>query len=129
MTFLCWFPYPSIFQQSLETYSQAPWLCACASSICTLDCATRELTEETGYEADVMLSLGEVWPSVGYLTERIYLYYAPSTHFVGQKLDPQEFLNVKTYSYDQLMTMAHHNLINDGKTLALLLRMKPHLKD
>lgn len=94
-----------------------------------LEAAKRELIEETGYEADVMLSLGEVWPSVGYLTERIYLYYAPSTHFVGQKLDPQEFLNVKTYSYDQLMTMAHHNLINDGKTLALLLRMKPHLKD
>lgn len=94
-----------------------------------LEAAKRELIEETGYEADVMLSLGEVWPSVGYLTERIYLYYAPNTHFVGQKLDPQEFLNLKTYTYDQLMTMAHRNLINDGKTLALLLRMKPHLKD
>ena len=94
-----------------------------------LEAAKRELIEETGYAADVMLSLGEVWPSVGYLTERIYLYYAPDTHFVGQKLDDQEFLNVKTYSYEQLMLMAQHHLINDGKTLALLLRMKAHLKD
>ena len=93
-----------------------------------LEAAKRELIEETGYEADAMLSLGEVWPSVGYLTERIHLYYAPITHFVGQKLDPQEFLNVKTYSYDQLVSMVNHNLINDGKTIALLMRMDALLK-
>lgn len=88
-----------------------------------IEAAKRELIEETGYEADVILPLGEFYPSVGYLDEKIYLFYAPKTHYVGQALDPGEYLNVKTYTYEQLKDLALNETINDGKTIALLFRM------
>lgn len=85
-----------------------------------LEAAKRELIEETGYEAEVILPLGKLYPSVGYLTEVIHLYYAPKAKFVGQKLDDQEFLNVKTYTLDQLHALVLNNEIQDAKTIAIL---------
>lgn len=89
--------------------------------------AMRELIEETGYEALEIIPLGVVYPSVGYLSEIIYIYYAPQTKFVGQDLDPGEFLNVKTYNYPELLDMVHNGIINDSKTIALILRLQNHM--
>lgn len=89
-----------------------------------LEAGLRELREETGYQAKVIVPLGKLYPSVGYLTEIIYLYYAPETEFVGQALDPQEFLNVKTYTLDQLNTLVMEDVINDSKTITLLFKLQ-----
>lgn len=89
-----------------------------------LEAAQRELIEETGYKADVIIPLGVLYPSVGYLTEVIHLYYAPQAHFVGQHLDDQEFLNVKTYTLDQLHQMIEEDVINDAKTIALVYKIE-----
>ncbi len=95
-----------------------------------LDAANRELIEETGYEALEMIPLGTIYPSPGYLGEIIYLYYAPKTKFVGQKLDHHEFLNVKTYLLDQLIELVMNDQLNDSKTIALIMKLsqlKPSL--
>lgn len=88
-----------------------------------LEAAKRELIEEVGYEADIIIPFGQVYPSVGYLSEIIHLYYAPQAHHVGQKLDDQEFLNVKTYSLEELNRMVTENIIKDAKTIALLFKL------
>jgi len=93
-----------------------------------LEAALRELKEETGYEALKIHPLGKLYPSVGYLTEIIYLYYAPQTRFTGQALDPQEFLNVKTYSYEELESLVMQDELSDAKTIALLYKLK-HFKE
>ena len=92
-----------------------------------LEAAKRELIEETGYEALEIIPLGLVYPSVGYLSEIIYIYYAPHTTFVGQDLDPGEFLNVKTYTYPELLDMVHNGMINDSKTIAIILRLQKYI--
>lgn len=89
--------------------------------------AKRELIEETGYEALEIIPLGLVYPSVGYLSEIIYIYYAPQTTFAGQDLDLGEFLNVKTYTYSELLEMVHNGIINDSKTIAIILRLQTHI--
>ena len=92
-----------------------------------LEAAKRELIEETGYEALEIIPLGLIYPSVGYLSEIIYIYFAPRTKFVGQNLDVGEFLNVRTYFYKELLDMAFSGKINDAKTLTILLRLKKYI--
>jgi ADP-ribose pyrophosphatase len=92
-----------------------------------LEAAKRELIEETGYEALEIIPLGLVYPSVGYLSEIIHLYFAPQTQFVGQDLDVGEFLNVRTYTYSQLLDMVHNGIINDSKTITIILRLQKHI--
>lgn len=93
-----------------------------------LEAAQRELIEETGYQADVILPLGALYPSVGYLTEVIYLYLATHAHFVGQRLDDQEFLNVKTYTLTQLHQLIENDVIRDAKTIALVYKIEQRAK-
>ncbi|HET6784681.1 MAG TPA: NUDIX hydrolase, partial [Erysipelotrichaceae bacterium] len=78
-------------------------------------------------EALEIIPLGLVYPSVGYLSEIIYIYYAPQTTFVGQNLDPGEFLNVKTYTYPELLDLVNNGIINDSKTIAIILRLQKHI--
>jgi ADP-ribose pyrophosphatase len=92
-----------------------------------LSAAVRELEEETGYRAKDLISLGLMYPSVGYLTEIIHLYFAPNPEFTQQKLDPHEFLNVKRFPYSVLVELSQSGQLNDAKTLALLQRLRTHL--
>lgn len=92
-----------------------------------LSAAIRELEEETGYRAKDLIPLGLMYPSVGYLTEIIHLYFAPNPHYTKQKLDPHEFLNVKRFSYATLVELSQAGQLNDAKTLALLQRLRTHL--
>ena len=57
--------------------------------------AVRELAEETGCTAQTWIDLGDFYPSVGYLTERIHLYCALGLKEGEQHLDPDEFLNLE----------------------------------
>ncbi len=90
-----------------------------------LQAALRELEEETGYVAQKLIPLGQLYPSVGYLTEVIHLYFAPVSRFVKQKLDPQEFLNVHHYPFSTLLDMSRSGQLNDAKTIALIHRIEP----
>lgn len=91
-----------------------------------LEAALRELEEEVGYKADEVIPLGKFYPSVGYLTEIIYLYYVPKAHYVGQHLDDQEFLNVLSYPLSQLNDLIQNDIINDGKTIALVHKLEKY---
>ena len=43
---------------------------------------------------------------------------------MGQHLDPDEFLNVKTYTLDELFDMVMNNKIYDAKTAIAILKAK-----
>ena len=60
-----------------------------------LSCATRELLEETGFEASEITSFGGMIASPGYDSEVIWLFMARGLKQKGQKLDEGEFLNVE----------------------------------
>jgi len=85
--------------------------------------ALRELEEETGYKAKVVIPMGQFIPSPAYLEEIIYLYYAPQIEFIGQHLDADEFLNVRSVTLESLVKQVLDGDLMDGKTLALTLKL------
>lgn len=86
--------------------------------------ANRELEEEVGVTAAELTYLGEIRPSVAYLTERIHVYLARGLTPTQQHLDEDEFLNIETYSLDALTGMILDGKISDAKTMAAILMVK-----
>ena len=60
-----------------------------------LECAVRELSEETGFQADELIPMGSMCTSPGFSTERLYLYLALGLHPGKSHPDEGEFLNVE----------------------------------
>lgn len=87
-----------------------------------LHAAKRELKEETGITADEWMELGDYLPACAYTDERITLYIARGLHFGDQKLDEDEFLNIKKVPLETLIQEIMDGKISDGKTQAALLK-------
>ena len=87
-----------------------------------LPAAKRELSEETGLEADEWRDLGFIYTSPGFSTERLYLYLATGLHHGAQHLDLNEFLDVEYHSLESLRDMVLRGEIADGKTVAGVLK-------
>lgn len=87
-----------------------------------LECAKRELLEETGYVSDSITYLGQVYPSPGYTNEVIHLYVAKNCTYQKQQLEAGEFLDVELHTLQDLIRMILDNKIWDAKTLVALLK-------
>ncbi len=86
------------------------------------EAAKRELSEECGLTADTYTELGVVYPTVGYDSERIYLWAAEGLHTVGQHLDAGEFLDVVKMPFAQALGLVMDGIIKDSKTQVALLK-------
>ena len=84
--------------------------------------AKRELEEECGLTADEYTSLGVLYPTVGYDSEKIYIWMARGLHKTGQHLDDDEFLDVHKVPFEKALAMVEDNTIRDSKTIAGILR-------
>lgn len=91
-----------------------------------MDCAIRELSEETGLTAKSIVDLGPIYTSPGYSQEMLYLYLATDLQEGEMHLDEDEFLNVEKWSLDALTEMAMQGLICDAKTVAALFKAREH---
>lgn len=80
--------------------------------------AARELEEETGNKPGNLEFLCEFYPTVGFCTERIFIYFATDLHKGQQKLDEDEFVEIETYAPAEAMAMIRRGEIKDGKTVA-----------
>ncbi len=78
--------------------------------------AKRELAEECGLTADHFVDLGVVYPTVGYDSEKIYLWVATGLHNVSQHLDEDEFLDVVKMPLDEALRLVMDGTIKDSKT-------------
>ena len=87
-----------------------------------LECAVRELSEETGFQADELIPMGSMCTSPGFSTERLYLYLALGLHAGKSHPDEGEFLNVEKIPFRKLTEMVMHDEIDDGKTIAAVLK-------
>ncbi|MCL2563953.1 MAG: NUDIX hydrolase [Oscillospiraceae bacterium] len=93
-----------------------------------LACAVRELKEETGLTAGRMDYLGTMYPSPGYLDERIYLYLATELTQGEATPDEGEFLTAERISGERLLAMVMQNEVPDAKTVVGLFRARAHLE-
>lgn len=89
-----------------------------------LQCAARELQEETGYKAEKLTELGRVYPAAAYDVELVHLFYAEGLTPAQQKLDEDEFLSVERVDFDEAVRMVLDDEILDSKTQIGILRIK-----
>ena len=82
-----------------------------------LPAAVRELSEETGLEADSWQDMGCIYVSPGISTEKLYLYLATGLHQGQAHPDPNEFLDVEKMPLSQLADMALEGTVHDAKTV------------
>jgi len=86
-----------------------------------IDCAKRELIEETGYSAEQWQKLGEITPLPGYSDERIHIYLATDLQPAEQDLDKDEIINVHKVKFSEAVEMIKSGDIQDAKTITGLL--------
>lgn len=82
-----------------------------------LDCAKRELKEETGFVAGRIAYLTTIASSCGFSDELIHLYLATQLSFEGAKPDEDEFLNVDLVDVQELVDAVLDGKIEDAKTV------------
>ena len=87
-----------------------------------LSCAVRELSEETGFEAEELIPLGACYTSPGFSSEVLHLYLARGLHAGKAHLDEDEFLNVEKHSLEELLEMADRRELPDAKTVIAILK-------
>ena len=93
------------------------------------DGTKRELTEECGVYADEYIPLGQIYPTVGYDTEIIYIWAARGLHPAAMHLDADEFLTPERIPLAQAYEMVLSGEIKDAKTVAGILKFKALLDD
>jgi ADP-ribose pyrophosphatase len=86
-----------------------------------LDCAVRELIEETGYRAAEWARAGILHNAIGYSDEGIEIWFARGLTLGERSLDAGEFLDVFEASIDSLEDAARRGEVTDAKTLIGLL--------
>lgn len=86
-----------------------------------LDCARRELAEETGYEAGRMERLMVCYVAPGYSSELIQFYVATELRSVGMGAEPDETITLESLGLDEVLAMIEENAIEDAKTIAGIL--------
>ncbi len=90
-----------------------------------LECARRELVEETGLEVHVLEPAGEIVTSPGTSTERIHLFLAAyddaqRTGAGGGLEDENENITVVEVALDDLWSLMESDLAADAKTRVLV---------
>jgi ADP-ribose pyrophosphatase len=86
-----------------------------------LECAKRELLEETGYVSDDWQHVLTMHPTIGYANEHIELYVAKHARHVGARLDEGEFLEVFTMTLQDAIDRIGRGEMTDTKSTNSLL--------
>lgn len=82
-----------------------------------LETAHRELLEETGYRAQKMTHVTDIYNAMGYCDEVIHFYVAEALHSQGaQMLDDNEFVELMRVSLSELFEWIRKGWVPDVKT-------------
>lgn len=86
-----------------------------------LECAVRELAEETGYRAREWAVAGTLHNAIGYSTEVIHVVFARGLTAGAQALDHGELIDLALLTEAELDAAAAGGELTDAKTLIALL--------
>ncbi len=84
-------------------------------------CAARELEEETGMRARRLERLTTIYTTPGFTDERIHLFLADGLEPGAEHREADEFMELHTLRWSQVLGMIERGEIADGKTLVSLL--------
>jgi ADP-ribose pyrophosphatase len=83
-----------------------------------LNCAVRELEEETGYKSDNLKEIGTIYTTPGYSTEKLWIYLAKNLKPGNHNHEEGEFgMKVFEYSLKEIDEKIYNGEIVDGKTI------------
>jgi 8-oxo-dGTP pyrophosphatase MutT (NUDIX family) len=85
-----------------------------------LECAKRELEEETGFKASELIKLGQIHIIPAYSNEEIHVYIAKGLTPAKQDLDQDEIIEVVNYPLDKTLQMIDEGKISDALTILSL---------
>ncbi len=87
-----------------------------------INCAKRELEEETGYKANNFDLIGSLYPAPAYSNEIIYIYLATELIKTNMNLDEDEFLVCEKIKINKVLEMIMRGQIIDAKTQIAVLK-------
>ena len=82
-----------------------------------LDCAYRELEEETGYRTNKLTFLTNIYPAIGFSNEKMWMYLAEDLVASTNNLDKDEFLELLPTPLDKALEWVWSGKITDVKTI------------
>jgi ADP-ribose pyrophosphatase len=88
-----------------------------------VQCAFRELEEETGYRAAKMTERARFWTTPGFTSEFMYLYEATGLTKTQIHPDEDEVIEVDIVQRDEALQLIDNSRIQDAKSILGLLRI------
>jgi ADP-ribose pyrophosphatase len=88
-----------------------------------VECALRELEEETGYRANNMIERARFFTTPGFTTEFMHLYEASDLAKTQTNFDDDEMIEVDIVPNDEALRMIDDGRIQDAKSILGLLRI------
>ncbi len=99
-----------------------------ASEDATKDAMIRELHEETGHEAQIVIELGSMVIDASFMRVDLDLFLALGCKKVSElKLDDTEFITVRTFPASKWVEMCMDGTVTDARSATATLRALPHL--
>jgi ADP-ribose pyrophosphatase len=86
-----------------------------------VDCARRELEEETGYVAGSLQPLARIFTTPGFTNEEIHLFQATGLREGTVRRDKDEYLEVLRRPFSEVLRLVREGEIRDGKSLVGIL--------
>ena len=93
-----------------------------------IDCAGRELIEESGYRAGELTFLTSIFTAPGFTDEQIHLYLATGLSAAEAAPDRDEFITVHPISWSEIGRMIRNGRIRDAKSLTALMFVQSFLR-
>jgi ADP-ribose pyrophosphatase len=88
-----------------------------------LECAMRELREETGFEAGEMEGILSCFMAPGYSSEVIHFFAARDLKEVGAEMEPDESIENEVLVLEEILKKIRENAIEDAKTIVGILAL------
>lgn len=89
-----------------------------------IECAARELEEETGYRCENLEFLISLKTTVAFCNETVDVFVARNLIPSKQNLDPDEFVELESHTLEELCEWIYEGRIQDSKTVAAIMAYK-----
>jgi ADP-ribose pyrophosphatase len=93
------------------------------------EAAARELLEETGYRAKRFRVILDVFPTPGFLEERMYILLAEGLREGKAQPEEDEKIEVRSYQTKELKQMIHKGKLRDAKSIAAILYYLTYIRN
>lgn len=91
-------------------------------------CGIRELEEETGYKTEDMTLMHEIYPSPGFASEILYIYFCDKITKGKSSPDEDENLEILEVDYSDALEMVYNGTIKDAKTIVGIMGTLRYIK-